>query len=164
MEHAQVLERFADLDGVVHRVRAVDVDQDVDIVADCFPHCCDRGDRLVGRVVDGAGDRAVQLVRVVSLLDEGRGAAALFFRRQVAGHRTSVHVDLVVNFAAQQLVDRHPERFAFDVPQGDVNRADGCHDVGAAPEQRSAEHVLPVALDVQGVFADEVFGAVAHAG
>ena len=44
---------------------------------------------------------------------------------------------------------------AGDVPQGDVDGAEGAHDRRAA-EVAGPVHVLPVVLDQQGVLADEV--------
>ena len=66
-----------------------------------------------------------------------------------------VDARLVAHLAAQQLVDRHAEVLAGDVPERDVDRAERAHDPGAAKVAR-AVHVLPVVLDPQRVFAHQV--------
>ena len=53
---------------------------------------------------------------------------------------------LVPRLAAEELVGRHAEVLARDVPHGDVERAQRAHDRGS-PEVGVAVHVLPVVLD-----------------
>ena len=63
-----------------------------------------------------------------------------------------VAVDVVVDtrlvpaLAAQQLVERHAEVLAGDVPERDIDGADRPHDRRAA-EVKGAVHILPVMLD-----------------
>lgn len=57
--------------------------------------------------------------------------------------------------ASEQLIDRLVERLAFDVPQGEVHRADGSHrDRPPAPVDATVE-VLPGVLDPVRVQADQ---------
>ena len=57
--------------------------------------------------------------------------------------------------AAQELVDRHAERLAEDVPEGDVDRRDGGADDLAALEVGAAVQRLPEVLDPARVLADQ---------
>ena len=66
-----------------------------------------------------------------------------------------VDTQAVARLAAQQLIDRYPEVLAGDVPEGDVDGAEGAHDGRAAKVARAVE-VLPVMLDPQRVLADQV--------
>ena len=62
---------------------------------------------------------------------------------------------LVAGLAAEQLVDRHAEVLARDVPERDVDGAERAHDRRAAEVARAVQ-VLPVVLDPQRVLADQV--------
>ena len=106
MEHTQVLQLLADLQGVVGRKCAINVHQDFDVITHGGTNFADGVHSLVGGVVGGSGHRAVKLVSRIPFLDEGDGAPGLFHRGQVPPHRTSVHPYLVPEFASQQLVDR----------------------------------------------------------
>ena len=58
--------------------------------------------------------------------------------------------------AAEQTIDGLLRRFAEQVPQRDVHRADGDHaDAFAAKRHRLAIHVLPEKFDVPRICADE---------
>ena len=62
--------------------------------------------------------------------------------------------------AAQQLVDRHSERLALDVVQGDVDRRDRSLQDAATLEILAAIHLLPDAADLHRVLADEKLAVV----
>src|SRR5918912_58473 len=64
---------------------------------------------------------------------------------------------------AEELVDGGAEVLAGDVPEGDVDGAEGAHDGGAA-EVGGAVEVLPVVLDAERVLADQVAAEFAHDG
>jgi hypothetical protein len=57
--------------------------------------------------------------------------------------------------AAEQLVHRPVDRLALDVPQGNVNRADGAAVDLVCREERGSEHVLPQAFGLPGVRAHD---------
>ena len=75
----------------------------------------------------------------------------------LAGVAEYVVVDarLVPHLSPEELVDRNAEMLAGDVPEGDVDCADGAHD-GRAAEVGGAVHVLPVVFDEKRVFTHEV--------
>jgi hypothetical protein len=53
-------------------------------------------------------------------------------------------------------VDRQARRLALDVPQGDIDAADGAKNRSPAPDlQTCAEHPVPQPPGVKGVLADE---------
>ena len=70
-------------------------------------------------------------------------------------HDRSVDTHLIAGLAAQQLVDRHTQSLALDVPQCDVDGRDRAHDDRAAEINRPQEILVEV-LDAEGVFANEV--------
>ena len=61
----------------------------------------------------------------------------------------------VARHAAQQGVDRPAEHLAFDVPQRQVERADGVDLLAPGRIEEGARHVLPEALDVLRILADQ---------
>ena len=66
----------------------------------------------------------------------------------------------VALLAAEQFVDRHAERLALDVVQGDVDRRDRRLQHAAALEILAAIHLLPDAADLHRVLADEELAVV----
>ena len=93
-------------------------------------------------------------------------------RDQLAGparwhHRPSALVagrgegrDAVALLAAEQLVDRHAERLALDVVEGDVDGGDRRLQHAAALEVLAAIHLLPERADLHRVAADEELAIV----
>ena len=87
------------------------------------------------------------------------------FRRRVPGGfehgfrgaaaTQQVQPDPVPAVPTEQFPDRNPEVLALDVPQGDVDGADGPGQ-GASPEGRHAVEILPVMLDAERVLPDQV--------
>ena len=78
------------------------------------------------------------------------------------GELAGVGAQVIPALAAQQLVDRHVERLALDVPQGDVQGGDAGKDDGPAilsPEGGLVE-LIPDDLVVQRVHADDQLGQI----
>ena len=68
----------------------------------------------------------------------------------------------VLRLAAEQFVDRHPERVADQVPQRQIDAADRVHrDAHAAVVHGGAPHDVPQPLDIERVFAEQQFRQVA---
>ena len=66
-----------------------------------------------------------------------------------------------LGFPAQELVDRHVQRFADQIPQGDVDTADGVDDHAFSPVvHRRAPQDVPDPFDVERVFVQQQFGQV----
>jgi hypothetical protein len=68
-----------------------------------------------------------------------------------------VDARFVARLAAQQGIHGHAEVFAGDVPERNVDRAEGAHD-GRPTEMRRAIQVLPVVLDTQWILTDQIHG------
>jgi hypothetical protein len=76
-----------------------------------------------------------------------------------------VGAQLRVKGAAQQLVDRQPQRLAHDVPQRHVDAADRLlRRTAAAKEDRALVHALPENGDVEGVLAEDALAQPAGDG
>ena len=118
-------------------------------------------DSAVGVIVE-----EVQLHAVITLGHGNPAVLRVFFRRAAfvvgagapsIGELAGVGAQVVPALAAQQLVDRHVERLALDVPQGDVQGGDAGKDDGTAvlaPEGGLVE-LVPDDLVVQRVHADD---------
>jgi hypothetical protein len=165
-----VLDAAREHDRLGRGQAAVDLDQQVDAVAHHLAHA--------PGVVDGVAhllDVGLEVDLVVALVQEGIQVAEgveAGFHLGLAFHQhlvDAVLVDVAVDARlgarrpAQQLVDRHVERLALDVPQGDVDRRDGGV-LGQAGEVAEAVHHVPVMLDGEGVLALQVLGEAADAG
>ena len=69
---------------------------------------------------------------------------------------SAIRPDLVSHGAAKQFVHRHPERLAFDIPEGNLYAADSRHlDHSAANVVIEVIEPLPVLLNTMRVFADK---------
>ena len=109
--------------GGVHL--AVDLDADINIFADRFPHCADPSDRFLGPF-------AVGFVQIIIGGKGGKAHGGKAFLRLTFGigdqivERFAVDMHVAAHpltgHAAHQFVDRHIQPFAFDVPQRNVNR------------------------------------------
>ncbi len=142
----------------------VDLQHEVEVGADGLPADADlfqlvldaAGEELIHAAVgaaDGAvdkdlGRREALLLQVAVALGQGVGVVLL-------GHIRGIDPHLVPDAAAQQLVHRHAEGLALDVPQGDVHRRDGGHD-DRTPEILGAVEILADVLNTEGVLADEI--------
>ena len=67
--------------------------------------------------------------------------------------------------AAEQIAERNAERLALDVPEGDVDAADGVdHRAAAAEIDGGLVHLAPEPLDIERVLADQHFLQADHDG
>ena len=62
---------------------------------------------------------------------------------------------MVAVHAAEQLVDRHAQRLAFEIPQREIQRADSVEPFAPGRVVKCAIHVLPHAFDVERVPPDQ---------
>ena len=157
-----LLDAARQLDGLRRRQAAVDLDTQVDVVAHRLAELAHRVDGFADLGDVGLEVRlAARLVgKWREVADGGKAArlrldAALDQRLDRLGEDVVVDPRLVARLAAEQLVHRHAEVLAGDVPQGDVDGAQRAHD-GRATKVRRAVQVLPVVLDAQWVLADQV--------
>src|SRR4029453_14634578 len=74
---------------------------------------------------------------------------------EVRAGGVGVGEDFVPGGSAEQLVDGHVQGLALDVPQGQVDRSDGCHGDGAAAPVGTTVEVLPVVFDPVGVPSEQ---------
>ena len=101
---------------------------------------------------------------------EAEGAVAGFYGEAGAvfgGHAGSdagddaggvVTLAVVTDHAAEELMDGEVLDFAFDVPEGEVECADGVGALAAGGIEEGAVHVLPEVLNELRVAADEASG------
>ena len=70
--------------------------------------------------------------------------------------RMTVEQDVVAHPPAEQLIDRHAQHLAADVPQRDVDAADAmARGAAASHVGEAAEHLVPDLLDVGRIVADQ---------
>jgi len=101
-------------------------------------------DNLAGGLPLPLREKGCRAQRCIALLDALPGAVGALLQR-VAGH-VGEDADLVAHLTTQQLVDWFTHRLSEDVPQRNVNRAEG----GAehrATEVRVARHHLIMVFD-----------------
>ena len=147
---------------------AVRVDEDLDVVADLGPDRLDDVDGgvvLLGRVVGGVagqvGGAALERVEleggVADVHGRAGGAGVLLGRRRSRSNQPLLYrIRLLVELAAEQLVDRQAEHLAPDVPEGDIDAADERRDEAERPERVEAGvQLVPEKLDAGRVFADQ---------
>ena len=70
-----------------------------------------------------------------------------------------VALEVIAVHSAEQLVHRHAQRFAFQIPQRQIERTDRMKPFASGRIVEGAIHVLPQTLDVERVLADEPPGA-----
>src|SRR5690606_4977911 len=75
-----------------------------------------------------------------------------------------VDPDTVADRAAEQLMHRHIEGFAEDVPQRLVQTGQRTREYGTAPVERRLAHQLPQILDPAWVLADQQIGQFVDGG
>lgn len=73
----------------------------------------------------------------------------------IAAAQVRVHAHLVAHGASQQLIHRHTQRLAANVPQGLLDAGDGRHADDAHAEEGLAIHLLVQVLDAAGVLAQD---------
>src|SRR5438105_4235522 len=89
--------------------------------------------------------------------EAARGGSLTAFDQLVDGARQDVVVDarFVPRLATQERIHRDAKVLASDVPERNIDGAEGAHDRRAAEMHRAIE-VLPVVLDPQRILTDEV--------
>ncbi len=71
------------------------------------------------------------------------------------GPHQEMEPDLVSGVSAEEVPNGNLKSFAFDVPEGDIDGADGAGK-GGTSERPHAIHVLPVVLNAGGGLADQI--------
>src|SRR6185437_9393029 len=82
-------------------------------------------------------------------------------RRTVASD-PAIRFQAVAHEPTEQLVHRHAERFALDVPERLVDAGDGAHEHRTAAVERAAIHGLPMIIDPCGVLANQLLAYLGH--
>ena len=67
---------------------------------------------------------------------------------------------VIARHATQDGVHRLVQRLAFDVPQGQVERAQGMHLLAARRVEESPRHILPQLFDILRIASDQPSGAL----
>ncbi|MCY1368989.1 hypothetical protein D9M69_560030 [compost metagenome] len=132
-------------DGVAHRL-------------DVFQHALDLG-------------VAVDEMQLLGAIHLHRGEAAFHRRpgrlrgvRRTVAADPGIGADTLAHRAAEQLMHRHAEVLALDVPEGLVDAGDGAHQHRAATVEAAAVHDVPQVLDVARVLADQIVGKLVDGG
>jgi hypothetical protein len=112
-------------------------------------------DALAGVVTVAALRKAgcVEAKKTPARLHARGGAVAE--RIATATERRRVALQMVAIHSAEEFVHRHAQCLAFEVPQREVQRADRVQPFASRWIVEGAIHVLPQALDVERVLADE---------
>ena len=76
----------------------------------------------------------------------------------------AVDTQLIAARAAQQLIHRHTELLALDIPKCLINTRDSAHDFWAAAIETAAVHDLPMIFNIGRVFTDEIIAELLHRG
>ncbi len=157
-EGADRLRLLTEPDGIGQVEARVDVKADLDLVAHCLPYRVKLLDRCEHRPA-GLQDIAVLgqpeahelpalclglQTRVDQRLDLGGVASVV----RVTDH-------LVARQPAQQLVDRHTQRLALDVPERNIDRRHRRGQDTLGGEEAAPEELLPDVFDAKGVLADQ---------
>ncbi len=154
------LEAVAELDGVHDVELGVGLDEDVDLGADGFADLGDSGfgdgGFALGYLVVVGLCEGVELHGGVAHVDDDfRLFGVLFGGAGVGVPSVGVDADFFSLGAAQQLVDGAVEDLAFEVPEGDVDAADGGHGEASTFAGGVVVHVGPDGLGVEGVAVDD---------
>ena len=164
-EGGEVFDFVAAADGFVEIEALVEVDAPFAVFADTFAGggalFAEMRDALAG-VVGGVGGKVhgAEAEGAVAGLDGEAGAVFDSHAGGDAGDDAGgvVALAVVADHAAEKLVDGEVLDLALDVPEGEVECADGVCAFAAGGIEEGAVHVLPEALDVLGVAADEAAG------
>ncbi len=155
----------ADLDRQGGGHLAVEIEGQFDARPDQFAHLSGAGDEFVDplrRLVRAPRARRAGLEGVEAPRPAQVGEPLLrrLARRasRLADAPVGVDAHAIARRAAEELVDRHPVVFPGDVPQRVIDPGEGAHEHVAAPEEGRAVDVLPVVLDSQWIFAEQVIG------
>src|SRR5690606_40086179 len=123
---------------------ALPISYELEAVDDALP-------RIVGRMAIRA--EACFAARAGRVLERAAGRP---------GENRRVALDVIPRLAAEKLPDGHVERLAFQVPKGDVERAERMQLLAAGRIEVAAHHALPMMLDPEGVETDEHPRAFLH--
>ena len=107
----------------------------------------------------GLGLVHIEFERIEAQRDDFPRALGIGLRREIlAGMAVAIEADGVAELAAEQLIDRHAEHLAGQIPQGDLDAGhSGDGRAGhRAVEEAGAAHLLEEHVDVERVFADDV--------
>src|SRR5262249_14524935 len=147
------------LDRVDRVQPTVAVDRDREVVADRLADGPDpRLDPPAVRDVEGraAAFEGSELGRPEALRPEAERLLGALLRRAGRGPDPGVALDLVTVLPAEQLVDRHAERLALDVPERVLDaRKRPAEERAAAPEGLPVDQ-RPELLDLEWVGSDQV--------
>ena len=136
----------------------MDIEAEVDLVADRLAHGLELG--------NGGTDRPPRLQQFAVLRQPPAHEFPALLRRLQAGvdQRLDLHSlaavvriadDLVADLAAQQIVDRHAQRLALDIPQRHVDGGNG-RGLNALSRKESAPvELLPDVLGVERALSDQ---------
>ena len=149
--------------GLVHA--AMEVHGNVHLVANRLAHGCDAGGRLIHasngiHIVRRAHGAELDQSVALPLGQQRVLSQGLFVRAADA----AVDLDPLLHGAAQQLVHRHAEHLALDVPQRLIDAGNGAHEHRTAPVERAAVQGLPQMLDGERILADEHVGKLPDSG
>ena len=157
------LQLFDEHLGHRRRNAAVKIEPELDRIAESranLRHLRHRRIHCAGGVDDAHLLAAVEL-EVVEAAGLQRLHAGNHIRRTVAAD-PAVGAHLVAHETAEQLVHRHAQHLALDVPQRLVDTGDGAHQDRAAAVETGAIHGLPEVIDAARVLADQVVGQLMH--
>ena len=120
---------------------------------------------LVARDEALRGAERVELERLEALGQHRLGRLEEGFRRTLGAiPAIGIAEHAVAHPSAEQLMDRHAETFAEDVPAGDLDRRDDRAMDMAAVERDAVEHALGERVDAARILADRKVLEFVHAG
>ncbi len=138
----------------------MEIDADIDVLAS---RLAERGERIGGLLDLAWRGHDAQPRRVQHARLEGGEA---FLLPLFNGVRAAAHVGIdphaVARRAAEQLVDRHAQRLALDVPQGLLDAAQGAGEDRSAAIKGMAIDGLPMVHHLPRILADQVGGDLLH--
>ena len=90
------------------------------------------------------------------------GAAGALCQRAASAPAAprGIAFEIVAVHAAEQVIDRHIQRFALEIPQRQVERTQGMDFLPARRVEPRAIHILPAAFDRERVLADQPAGTL----
>src|SRR5437016_3909015 len=151
-EDVELLDTLGELDCFVRAIRAVGVDQQLDVRADRVADGLDAGDVLAhGHAAD------LHLYRASAHLDVGfhlflelaqTFAVLVIATGDIRGHPVAE--------PAEEFVQRHACDLGANVPQSDIDGADRAGGESATADNLGHPHLVPQALDVDRILADQV--------
>ena len=163
----EVLDQIAAANGVGEVEALVEVDAPIAVLADAFAGLGALFGQFVEALVGIVGPvgRRVGGAGAVAAKAGFHGGARAFLHAHAGANAGDdaaggIALAVVARHAAQQGVDRAAEHLAFDIPQREVEGADRVDFLASRRIEEGARHVLPEALDVLRVLADEASGGL----